>query len=187
MKKILIIVATFAISAYVHAATYNWSAYNNYFADTGDNDLTGTVYLFDANMYTVASVTAALSQSDTSVLNTSLGSAVLSYAAFNASGTSLGGNGIGSNSDGSSATMYAIVISEDGKNYWSSDEVTVALTDAIKGGGEAVFNFGSVDGVEWTAMSTKPIDPESGAVPEPTSGLLMLLGVAGLALRRKQA
>jgi hypothetical protein len=27
----------------------------------------------------------------------------------------------------------------------------------------------------------------AGAVPEPTSGLLLLIGVAGLALRRKQA
>ena len=28
---------------------------------------------------------------------------------------------------------------------------------------------------------------QTGAIPEPTSGLLLLLGMAGLALRRKQA
>ena len=37
-------------------------------------------------------------------------------------------------------------------------------------------------GTEWTKVSTGPTP-----IPEPTSGLLLLLGVAGLALKRKRA
>ena len=37
------------------------------------------------------------------------------------------------------------------------------------------------DPTTWTAAATPPI------VPEPTTGMLVLLGVAGLALRRRRA
>ena len=40
--------------------------------------------------------------------------------------------------------------------------------------------FGAATGTTATAWST-------AAVPEPTSGLLLLIGMAGLALRRKRA
>ena len=40
------------------------------------------------------------------------------------------------------------------------------------------------DGHEWaTAWSTR----QSAPVPEPTSGLMLLLGMAGLALKRERA
>ena len=40
-------------------------------------------------------------------------------------------------------------------------------------------------GSEWT-FTPSPVPPTPTPTPEPTSGLLLLLGVAGLALRRKQ-
>ena len=72
-----------------------------------------------------------------------------------------------------------MVISSDEQNYWSAGEVTVNVTDAIKGGQDAVFNFGYNESVSWSGAVA--------SVPEPTSGLLILLGMAGLALRRRRA
>lgn len=55
--------------------------------------------------------------------------------------------------------------------------VVVEINGAIKDGAAATFAFGEMNTTDaWTQMA-----------PEPTSGLLLLLGVAGLALRRKKA
>ena len=48
--------------------------------------------------------------------------------------------------------------------------------------GATLVNFGSMQTATQTASNWV-----GGAVPEPTSGLLMLLGMAGLALRRRRA
>ncbi len=47
----------------------------------------------------------------------------------------------------------------------------------------AMIYDGHISETSWHTVGTAPIDP----VPEPTSGLLLLLGVAGLALKRKRA
>ena len=88
--------------------------------------------------------------------------------------------------------MYAIIVSEgsDGKDYfYTVNNFAVAeITDAVTSGG-AVFSLdyvgtGAIGSSSWTEVGS---DEQSGAVPEPTSGLLLLLGVAGLALKRKCA
>ena len=63
----------------------------------------------------------------------------------------------------------------DVQTFLNTDAVAVAVGGT--GGGMANFtNLGvvSTTGTQWSA------------VPEPTSGLLLLLGVAGLALKRKR-
>ena len=61
----------------------------------------------------------------------------------------------------------------------------VEITSAISAGGQALFNGGDV--ITGDTSTWSKIGGGSAPVPEPTSALLMLLGVAGLALRRKQA
>ena len=176
MKKLIVATGIVLSVMCASAASYSWKAYNDYFADTSDADLAGKVYLFDANAYELATVTAGLESSGLSALSGALGSTDLSGAAFTLTGT-----GLGSNAADTVASMYAIVVSTDEKNYWAAPTVDVTLNDAIRGGGIASFNFGAVDSVAWTG------EVGSASVPEPTSGLLMLLGVAGLALRRRRA
>ena len=176
MKKLVIITAVFAINLCASAATYNWGAYNDAFSPDGENPLVGTAYFFDANAYTLATITSGLESTGASVLSNALKSSALDEGGFMMEGTGLTDNGDSSNL---LATGYIIVISSDEKNYWASNPVNVTITDAIKGGSQATFSFGEVYDATWTGTVA--------SVPEPTSGLLMLLGVGGLALRRRRA
>ena len=164
----------------VNAATYNWSAANDWFSPDGSADLAGTVYLFDGSANTIAAITGALD--DSSTFSKALSSVALDYGGFSVEGTGL-------TDDGSDvAHMFAVVINDTGDGYWASDMFDVAISDAIKGGQQAVFAFGDVEDIAFTPISSGPTPgPGSDSVPEPTSGLLMLLGMAGLALRRRNA
>ena len=72
---------------------------------------------------------------------------------------------------------FYFVIEDAGKEFTSATKSAVASAT-----GTANIAFGNM------ASQTQDSSNWGGsAVPEPTSGLLMLLGVAGLALRRKRA
>ena len=70
---------------------------------------------------------------------------------------------------------FYIVLTEGDKQFTSTTKSISAVET-----GSATINFGSLKTATQTAGNW-------AAVPEPTSGLLMLLGMAGLALRRKRA
>ena len=97
-----------------------------------------------------------------------------------------------------SATVTAGAVSESEsiaeaigrKNYWlilvNGDSSAIAVsTSALP----VNITTGSLSqNAKWTASSQmSTYDISGGAIPEPTSGLLMLVGLAGLALRRKRA
>ena len=98
--------------------------------------------------------------------------------------------------DGTSSALYTAMVADHGTTwkpvyhmtatYATADgtytfDGTVTASAAIGDLGtkniSTAANFGSIAGWSYTP----------NAIPEPTSGLLMLLGVAGLALRRKRA
>lgn len=104
-------------------------------------------------------------------------------------GTKLEGKGIGAGTDASSWAY----IGGFGSSYSYYIEL---LRETVGGGYEAVAasslaswedlkNFLTANGVLGTGTPWTGVGYH--AVPEPTSGLLLLLGVAGLALRRKRA
>ena len=76
--------------------------------------------------------------------------------------------GVGGSGVSWDTSVYIVMISDNGAAY---SETGKAIT--VKG-------FGQIDNDEYIATSMQ-------VVPEPTSGLLLLLGVAGLALKRKRA
>ena len=169
MKKLIVAAFAVAFSVAASAATYNWKASNDWYSPDGSDDLAGTVYVFDGSLYAISDVTSALTAS----LSNAMDSQALDYGTFFFTG------GTGLTDDGSdTAHMFAVVINNTGDGYWVSDMQNITINDAIKGGAAASFAFADVENISFTAI---------GDVPEPTSGMLLLLGVAGLALRRRRA
>ena len=189
MKKLMIALAAVAMGFAANAASYNWSAPSGRLLD--GTDTTGAAHYVSGNAYLL--FTSVLSQSD---LVTAFAADAAS-AASTVSTKSLSTATIGSDArvaDTSftadvtaNQTAYFVVFNED--NMYISD--TVEATYAAVG--TSTVEFGSL-----TASSRAlPKDASAGysaagwygaaAVPEPTSGLLLLLGMAGLALKRKRA
>lgn len=173
MKKLMMLAAIVCAATFANAATYNWSAINDWYSPDGDNDLVGTAYIFDGSAFAQSTLVAALAGGDLGQLANAMDSAALDYGAFAFSGSGLTDNG----ADPAYGQMFVVVMNDDNSGYWASDVVQTKITDAIKGGSEAGFSFGEND-----AVAFSPIN-----VPEPTSGFLLLLGMAGLALKRKRA
>ena len=186
MRKIIIAGAVACAAMLAQAASYSWTATGTAFWNNENatfDELSGyTVYAFDASQASKSSVVSALSSGDTSVLSGALGSTAIDGYEFLFSGT-------GINDDGGSPAYinsYLVLLTTEisGQKYFSTYDIApIEVTDAVVGGG-ATLSTG--DG--W-AFAELPGAGAAGwtATPEPTSGLLVLLGLAGLALRRKRA
>lgn len=193
MKKIMIACVAVAVSAVAHAASINWTITNVY----SPSDSTAKVeagsmsaWLFvTANstdvttgipVTTMAAVQAVLDSGDLTGLST----LAAANASNTAAGTIGGATGLTGFSSGSLTAFAVVVDSTDlasAQNYFLvSDGATKTATFTSATGMKALA-FGDqtsiTQGSGWTAT----------AVPEPTSGLLLLLGMAGLALKRKVA
>ena len=180
MKKLMVAAAIVSMAAVVNAVTCAWSfnkvvqdpakgAYNSYMA-----------YLCDASVVSSTDMTAALLKGDVSKLSAeglvqatvgTVQQGQLPYAK-NASITAFGDYTGNTEYD-----FYTIILNDttaaDATYFLATKDLKVVCPTS----GALAMAFGSQDAVAWQAM----------AVPEPTSALLMLLGMAGLALRRKQA
>ena len=85
------------------------------------------------------------------------------------------------------ASFYAVLVSADGKQ-WATTTAFAPGETYISAGQDPekstfeVAGFGAFQ--DW---KSGPGPGPTPVIPEPTSGLLLLLGVAGLALRRRRA
>ena len=177
MKKIMIVATAVLCGAFAHAATINWSISN------GTEDQVGY------SVYMVAAISDAwTSSADVAADATKLGAGTSgsiekSGRNYMIAPTTAAGEGITAD-----ASLYLVLLkSADAKDYTyvsmgdissyayeppASSPGTFGMTSAaLLAGQTGSFSSGST-----------PSD-----VPEPTSGLLMILGMAGLALRRKRA
>ena len=186
MKKIIIAAAIVSIAAVSQAALFSWST-SNALAGTLYNGTTTTkagadvaCYLFDA---------ATLGQE--AAYNAFVGGTLSTQLSKAAANTTLNSNSridaksVTWGTEGVNNTMYWIALIGDDKLYISS----TMEKSPVNVGGTAI---------QWTdvrATSNNGVKTEfagagvyqAAAVPEPTSGLLLLLGVGAMALRRKRA
>ncbi len=191
MKKLMITACAIAFAAVTQAATYTWQSSSTLYTwDSADPDWPTvdagtTAYFVFAAEYAQSALVSDFNAG--TVDYTKLGRA--------GNGTLTADATIGATSatgDYTSNQSVYFVVFDDSKMFISGAKT--AIYDEFTLSGSATFSYDQVEGV-WTGDA---YDAKSGyvgggwygtssSVPEPTSGLLMLLGVTGLALRRKRA
>ena len=192
MKKLLIVAAVALTAAITQAATVSWSVTG--LLDSKGNTLTsGAGYVFTTkgpNATTVAAVTEALgSLKSADELKTYLDDNSLtalkgtpdSNGKISVSGVDLASSGIPAAT--SSVKIFAVIVDDD----TFGDDVKYVILDASGNVKTPAATTTNVAIFGLNASATANPSNWTAAAPEPTSGLLLLLGVAGLALKRKRA
>lgn len=179
MKKLIIAAFAAVLGITANAAMASWDVDTIYTRGTTDNATGYLVYFVDADLYSAASAITDLGKADF---------AFLANGAQAWEANDLVDDGY---VDGVTASVYGNGVDVNGYlvifDASTTGEATFAyVSDVASGattalGGMAMLSF---DDTQLAGMQTAS---NWTAVPEPTSGLLMLLGMAGLALKRKRA
>ena len=189
MKKLIMVAAVMAAVA-ANAASFSWKTTTTgkvYEAGTSTTLASATAYLFDAGKVTQAAVLAAfndgkalstLAYADT----TSVASGAIATKAFDVpTGYSEGDPFVG---------YFAIVVDDsiyigpsNSVSTPATGEVVISFNAKSSSQGALITEYEGFGSAGWYAKSSGGVEP----LPEPTSGILLLLGMAGLALRRKHA
>ena len=193
MKKLMMIVAAFALAASAQAATYDWK-WSSTLKNPDAAAFSGTVYLFNAQDYSQQTILTAFLANPGSY---SLSGAIDSYSTSN-------GKGPGTAVEIPEANIGTLRTSGDDKyvdyfyaaTFKSGDDNYIFLSDTYN----AAVQASQITSIS-TSLSGSSVAPEDtssflggktwyaapSAIPEPTTGLLVLLSIAGLALKRKRA
>lgn len=184
MKKLMVVAAIVCAAVMGQAASVNWQVdwvYSNDGAGINTYDDGSTVSYWMVNM---------LSATDTSGLSVDKDGNLVNSASYSVVDTGLIDTMGGGTVEGTIANGdYLALVVYDAVNGLYGVSAAAAVSGIIAepptAGGIAGGLFQNDGGTENYMIANTPVPTEP--VPEPTSGLLMLLGVAGLALRRKRA
>ena len=193
MKKLIIARAAIVLGVSAQAASLAWGGYISNGLDANQTAQEGTVFnlvylgstdlssslgdlYFDTRTGLVgtgegASWTAAAGQTlvDTHTLNAD---EAINYAFMKTFERADAAGGVNGN--------YLVIMYDatTPNGYWAGQYTVSGVSD--------VTSAGSIEDYNWT-IGTTMTEKVTTSVPEPTSGLLMLVGLAGLALRRRRA
>ena len=182
MKKLFIVAAAIAVSIVANASTVTWGAKNATTIDA-EKITAGTFYLMyatDSSAVDLSKFAEMESFSASSLATVGLDKTFDTFD-YSSSTYSKKNTGITPTSTGVSAgnglTVYEVLISSAG-DYVAYAQTTMNLA-ATAGMNQAK----ALDASQFTYV---PKASGGGDIPEPTSGLLLLVGGAMLALRRKR-
>lgn len=177
MKKMIIAACAITIGVVANAATVKWAVTN-----VQSSPDVAVAAGWAVQIYTSATTYDYAKAATGDITATFEGSTVAAGANFRANGTVPDGQ-----ANGTTVSYYMVIYDNasiaDAKNYIVSAQKEAIATAA---GSDITLSFGSMSSAASSNMFVSSFWT-STAVPEPTSGLLMLLGMAGLALRRRRA
>jgi len=196
MKKLMLAAALIAASTVANAAVSlswgaNWLVGHDFDpASPASLGTSGTAYLVDANIYTTLLADAAdgkFNSSSTGIMYTTglLNDGDSDYGTYFAIVPEVATDITAKNASwtsGQAASLYTVIVDGDWVGI-STESVNKAIP-ADKN--TLVAEYGQMS--DWDAGTQKMSwATASSPTPEPTSGLLLLIGMAGLALRRRRA
>ena len=179
MKKLMIAAAIVCAAVVGQAASVNWDVYWAYSKNGSVNtyDDGSVVNYWIVNMGTATDTSGLSVDKDGNLVNSD------SYSVVGTGSIPTFGNGTAEGTIANGNYLAMVIYDSANGLYGVSDANAVSgiVADPPTAGSLAAA-FQNDGGTEGYIIANTPVP-----VPEPTSGLLMLLGVAGLALRRRRA
>ena len=169
MKKLIAIIALAACASMANAACVSWK-------------ITGTAADNGASVYIILGATAATTFADVDAVKTAaVGGASQGTVAKKSGKYQVAGTLNDAAFTTTNNKFYYVLVSSDEKSFYISPVQTAEAAN--------IYNEGETAGTALSATLASSYSDFTGGspVPEPTSGMMLILGVAALALKRKQA
>ncbi|MBO5643447.1 MAG: PEP-CTERM sorting domain-containing protein [Kiritimatiellae bacterium] len=178
MKKLMIAAFVMVLGIAANAASVTWGMSSPQSSPNATATSGWALYVLDASTYETF---AALDGDKVAayVVANAVASGATTASRFGVDAAVKGGNYSGGDIVNSYMVIFDATTAATAKYYAYTEAASTTINAA---GADGNINFGSFADATASTGGWQSTD-----VPEPTSGLLLLLGVAGLALKRKRA